>query len=56
MSAHNALGLTFAVFAVWHVILNRRAFLRYAKGWAVRSTGGEMQKSWWSRLGNSSNI
>ena len=25
MSAHNALGLLFVVFTVWHVVLNRRA-------------------------------
>lgn len=25
MSAHNALGLLFVVFSVWHVMLNRRA-------------------------------
>jgi len=25
MSAHNILGVQFAVFAIWHAILNRRA-------------------------------
>jgi hypothetical protein len=25
MSAHNALGIVFVIFAIWHVVLNRRA-------------------------------
>lgn len=35
MSAHNALGILFVVFSIWHVVLNRRAFwshLRNAVG------------------------
>jgi hypothetical protein len=39
MSAHNGLGLLFAAFAIWHVVLNRGAFLRYLQGLAVRSRG-----------------
>lgn len=29
MAAHNVLGLLFAVFSVWHVVLNRRAIRKY---------------------------
>ena len=32
MSAHNSLGLVFVVFMAWHVALNRRALLHYARG------------------------
>lgn len=32
MSAHNSLGLVFVVFALWHVILNRRAFINHFRG------------------------
>ncbi len=28
-SAHNSLGILFVVFAVWHVVLNRRALAGY---------------------------
>jgi hypothetical protein len=36
MAAHDALGIIFTVFAVWHVILNRRALMKHAKGLAGR--------------------
>ena len=36
MSAHNILGVLFVVFAVWHVILNRRALFNYSSGLAER--------------------
>ncbi len=32
MAAHNILALIFAVCAVWHALLNRRALVRYARG------------------------
>lgn len=35
MSAHNILGGLFVVFAIWHVILNRRAFSRHVNGLAM---------------------
>lgn len=31
MSAHNGLALLFTVFAVWHVVLNRRALWSYLR-------------------------
>ncbi len=31
MSAHNTLAVIFAVAAVWHIILNRRALLNHAR-------------------------
>jgi hypothetical protein len=31
MAAHNGLGITFLVFALWHVILNRRALIAHLK-------------------------
>jgi len=31
MSAHSTLGVLFTAFAVWHVILNRKALWRYLK-------------------------
>jgi hypothetical protein len=31
MSAHNAIGALFVVFATWHTLLNRRALLRHAR-------------------------
>lgn len=36
MSAHNVLALLFTIFAVWHVVLNRRALWNYLKGLAAR--------------------
>jgi len=36
MSAHNALGLLFAVFAIWHVVLNRRALWNHLRSAAAR--------------------
>lgn len=33
MSAHNALGVLFALFSIWHIVLNRRAVWNH-----VRST------------------
>lgn len=35
MGLHNGLGIFFAVFAIWHVALNRRAFVGYFRN-AVR--------------------
>ncbi len=35
MSAHNILAIIFSIFTIWHIILNRRALLRYAKGAAA---------------------
>jgi hypothetical protein len=32
MSAHNILGVIFAIFAIWHAILNRRALFNHVKG------------------------
>jgi hypothetical protein len=29
---HTTLGITFAVFATWHCVLNRRALARYVRG------------------------
>ncbi len=36
MSAHNSLGLLFAIFAVWHAVLNQRALLTYIHGPVLR--------------------
>jgi hypothetical protein len=36
MSAHNVLGLLFAVFSIWHVVLNRRPLMRHIQGVAAR--------------------
>ena len=36
MSAHNVLALLFTVFAVWHVILNRRALWNHLQGLTAR--------------------
>lgn len=36
MSAHYALGLLFAVFAIWHVVLNRRALRNHVRRAAAR--------------------
>lgn len=43
MSAHNALGLLFVVFSIWHVVLNRRALWNHVRTTAVRipAMGGE---------------
>ena len=32
MSAHNALGVLFVVFAIWHIVLNRRALWNHVRG------------------------
>jgi hypothetical protein len=32
MSAHNVLAALFAVFATWHVLLNRGALMRHVRG------------------------
>jgi hypothetical protein len=34
MSAHNILGVLFAVFSIWHAALNRKAVLNYFRGLA----------------------
>ncbi len=31
IGAHGALGLLFVIFAIWHVVLNRRALLNYTR-------------------------
>jgi hypothetical protein len=36
MAAHNGLAVIFATFVVWHVVLNRRAFLAHLRGAAAR--------------------
>jgi hypothetical protein len=38
MSGHNALGVIFVVFGVWHVVLNRRALLLHVRGLVARAT------------------
>ncbi len=38
MATHNALGLLFVVFAVWHLCLNGRAVLRHLRGSVGRVT------------------
>ena len=35
MAAHNSLGLLFVVFALWHVVLNRRALFNHLRGLAA---------------------
>jgi hypothetical protein len=32
MTAHNSLGVLFALFGAWHVALNRRALANYIRG------------------------
>jgi len=36
MSTHNILGVIFAVFAIWHAILNRHALFNHVKGTFTR--------------------
>lgn len=36
MSAHNLLGVLFVVFAVWHVVLNRRPLWNHLRSTAAR--------------------
>ena len=36
MSAHNALGILFALFAIWHIVLNRRAVWNHVRSTASR--------------------
>ncbi len=35
MSAHNALGLLFVVFSIWHVVLNRKALWTHVRNTAA---------------------
>lgn len=35
MSAHNALGIVFIVFSIWHIQLNRRALWNHVKNTAA---------------------
>jgi hypothetical protein len=35
MAAHNSLGLLFVIFALWHVLLNRRALFNHIRGLAA---------------------
>lgn len=39
MSAHNALGVLFVVFAAWHVLLNRRALWHHVTSTAAALPG-----------------
>ena len=39
MSAHNALGLLFVVFSIWHVVLNRKALWSHVKNTAAHIPG-----------------
>jgi hypothetical protein len=50
MAAHNGLGVTFATFAVWHVILNRRAFLQHVRGAAARWRSVNREVLWATAL------
>ena len=36
MSAHNVLGVLFAVFSIWHIVLNRRAVWNHLRTTASR--------------------
>jgi len=36
MSGHNALGFLFAVFALWHVVLNRKALLSHIRNGVLK--------------------
>ena len=36
MSAHNALGILFALFSIWHIVLNRRAVWNHVRSTASR--------------------
>jgi len=36
MSAHNALGVLFVVFSIWHIVLNRRALWNHLRSTALR--------------------
>ena len=37
MAAHNVMGLLFAVFVTWHIILNRRALAHHIRAAAIAS-------------------
>lgn len=50
MSAHNILGVLFVVFAIWHVILNRRALLKYTGGLAERLPRVSREAIWAAAL------
>lgn len=39
MAGHNALGVIFVVFGVWHVVLNRRALFSHVRGVVARVPG-----------------
>ncbi len=36
MTAHNALGILFVAFSIWHVVLNRKVLWIHARGTAAR--------------------
>jgi hypothetical protein len=36
-ATHSILGIIFTVFAIWHVILNRRVLLKHAKGFTSQA-------------------
>jgi hypothetical protein len=42
MTAHNALGFVFVTFAIWHVVLNRRALRSHLRRAAARA--GEVNR------------
>ncbi len=37
MAAHNVMGLLFAVFVTWHIVLNRRALVHHIRAAATAS-------------------
>jgi hypothetical protein len=43
MAAHNSLGVLFLVLAIWHVFLNRRAFLKYLRKLAAQGTASSRE-------------
>ena len=43
MTAHNGLGIVFFVFAIWHVVLNRRVLVKHLRGVSLRVPGGDRE-------------
>jgi len=37
MSAHNSLSVLFMIFAIWHIVLNRKAIFSHLKNSAIKS-------------------
>jgi hypothetical protein len=48
MTAHNALGFVFVTFAIWHVVLNRRALRGHLRRAAARA--GEVNREAFAAL------